>query len=79
MFPMMIVAATISIQAMMQILFTLVIVALIFYVFWWFLGKANLVEPYATVARVLLALFALIIIVSILLGLIGEPIIQFSR
>ncbi len=52
---------------------TLVIFGLIFYACWWFLNYIGLPEPFNKVARVLLALVALIFIINLLLGLAGSP------
>ncbi len=57
-----------------SMLIYLVIVGLIFYVCWWFLGYVGVPEPFNKVIRVILGLIALIIVVNLLLSLIGHPI-----
>lgn len=57
----------------LSVLITLVIVGLIFWVLWWFLGYVNPPEPFNKVCRVILGLAALIFVVNILLSLIGHP------
>ena len=52
----------------------LVIVALVFWVIWWFLGYVGVPEPFNKVIRVLLGLAALLVVVNVLLSLIGKPI-----
>jgi ABC-type multidrug transport system permease subunit len=60
-------------SGLLSLLVTLVVVGLIFWVLWWFLGYINPPEPFNKVARVILGLFALIFVVNLLLGLIGKP------
>lgn len=66
--------ASIGLNAMFSFFIYLVIVGLIFWVIWWFLGYVGVPEPFNKVIRVILGLFALIIVVNLLLGLVGSPI-----
>jgi hypothetical protein len=56
---------------LLSLLITLVIAGLIFYLIWWFIGYIGLPEPFNKVARVLVALVALIFLINLLLGLTG--------
>jgi hypothetical protein len=58
-------------SGLISLLITLVIFGLIFYAIWWFLGYVGLPAPFDKVARVILALVALIVIIDLLLGLQG--------
>ena len=57
----------------LSVFVTLIIVGLVFWVLWWFLGYVNPPEPFNKVARVILGLIALIFVVNVLLSLIGHP------
>ena len=58
-------------------LITLVVVGLICWLVWWFISYVGLPEPFAKVARVLVALVALIFLINFLLGLTGHPLIKW--
>lgn len=58
---------------LLSILITLIVVGLILWVCWWFIGYIGLPEPFNKVARVIIGLVALIFVVNLLLGLIGKP------
>jgi len=76
-FPVM--AATgISVDSLVNALIFLVIVGLILWVAWWFIGYIALPEPFAKVARVILALLAFVILINFLLGFLGHPLVRFS-
>ncbi len=53
---------------LLSLLVTLVIVGLIFWLLWYFLGVVGLPEPFAKVATVILALAAVIYLIGILTG-----------
>lgn len=73
-FPVM--AAGVSVDSMVSTLIYLVIIGLIFWVVWWFVGYVGVPEPFNKVIRVVIGLIALLIVVSFLLGLVGHPIIS---
>lgn len=54
----------------------LVIIGLVFYCVWWFLGYAGIPEPFNKVIRVVIGLVALVIVVNLLLGLTGTPLFR---
>ncbi len=56
---------------LISLLVTLVILGLIFYAIWWFLGYIGLPAPFDKVARVIVALVALIVVIDILLSING--------
>ena len=58
-------------SGLIGLLITLVILGLIFYAIWWFIGYIALPAPFDKVARVLVALVALIVIIDILLSIQG--------
>lgn len=67
--------AAISGSTLVNALVGLVIFGLIFYLLWWLIGYAGLPAPFDKVARVILALVAVIFLINFLLGLAGHPII----
>ncbi len=67
----------ISGSAMLSLLVMLVIVGLICWLVWWFIGYIGLPEPFNKVARVLVALFALVFLINLLLGVAGHPIVRW--
>lgn len=69
--------ATISIEGLLTVIVYLVIVGLIFWCIWWFLGYVGVPEPFNKVIRVVMGLVALLIVINLLLGLVGSPIVSF--
>jgi hypothetical protein len=67
-------ATSLSTSGLMSFVIYLVIVGLIFWVIWWFIGFVGVPEPFNKVIRVVVGLFALIFVVNLLLGLVGTPI-----
>lgn len=66
-------AVSLSLEGMLSIIIWLVIVGLIFWCIWWFVGYVGVPEPFNKVIRVIMGLVALIIVVNLLLGLVGSP------
>ena len=56
---------------LLSLLVTLVIVGLIFWLLWWFLGTIGLPEPFAKIANVLIAVVAVVFLIDLVLGLGG--------
>ena len=70
-------AINLSLGGMLEFVIYLVVVGLIFYCIWWFIGYVGVPEPFNKVIRVVLGLVALIIVINILLGMIGSPLFRF--
>jgi hypothetical protein len=64
-------------STLLHLLLILVIVGLIFWLVWWFLGYIGLPEPFNKVARVLVGLVALIFLINFLLGFTGHPLVRW--
>lgn len=64
-----------TLSFLLSLLVTLVIAGLVFWLIWWFVGYVGLPEPFNKVARVLIGLFALIFLLSILIGGPAHPIL----
>lgn len=56
---------------MVDLLITVVIAGLICYLLWWFISFIGLPAPFDKVARVVVALFALIFLLNLLSGIGG--------
>lgn len=63
----------ISLQAAAMVIVYLIVAGLIFYLLWWLVGYCGLPEPFNKVARVVLAVLAVMVIIGILLSLTGGP------
>lgn len=68
----------ISISSIVSVLFTIIIVGLVFWLLWWLVDYLALPAPFNKVARVILAVAAVFILISLLLSLVGYPIIRMS-
>jgi hypothetical protein len=64
-------------SSLLSVLITLVIVGLIFWLLWWFIGYVGLPEPFNKVAKVIIGLIALIFLINLLLGFSGHPLIRW--
>lgn len=60
-----------SVEGLIMLLIWLVVMGLIFWLLWWFLGYVGLPEPFNKVARVLIGLIAFVILIYLLLGILG--------
>lgn len=69
--------ALLSADGAIQAVLYLVVVAVIFWVIWWFIAYVGVPEPFNKVLRVVVALAAVIIVINVLLGLVGHPIFRF--
>ena len=58
---------------LIHLLIVLVIGGLIFWLLWWFIGFIGLPAPFNKVAQVVIALFAVLFLIHILLSLTGHP------
>jgi len=58
-------------------LINLLVLGLIFWLIWWFIGYVCIPEPFNKVLRVVIGLFALIMLINLLLGLVGTPFLTF--
>lgn len=63
--------AAVSIEGLISLLVWLIVVGLIFWLLWWFIGYIGLPEPFNKVARVLIGLVAFLLLIYLLLGILG--------
>lgn len=70
-------AAVISGSVLVTAFIWIIIAALICWALWWFIGYVGLPEPFNKILRVLVALFALLVVINVLLALAGHPFISW--
>ncbi len=66
-------ATSLSLGGLLEFVVYLVIVGLIFWCIWWFIGYVGIPEPFGKVVRVVVGLVALVLVINLLLGLAGSP------
>lgn len=62
---------------LISLLVVIVILGLVFYLLYWLVGQIPLPEPFAVVAKVILALAVVVILLGILTGSIGMPVLRW--
>lgn len=67
-------ATGMNLDSLLSLLIYLVIIGLVFYAVWWFLGYVGIPEPFNKIIRAIVGLIALLIVVNLLLSLVGKPI-----
>jgi VIT1/CCC1 family predicted Fe2+/Mn2+ transporter len=63
--------AVVSGQSLLGLLVTLVVAGLVVWLLWWFIGYIGLPEPFNKVARVIIALVAVIFLINLVMQLTG--------
>lgn len=69
--PLALAAGGVSIDGLIHLVIWLVVIGLIFWLLFYFIGYVGLPEPFAKVARVLIMLLAVVILLYLLLGMLG--------
>ena len=67
----------ISSGELMSVLIYLIVWGLIFGVLWWGLAQIALPEPFGKVARVVLVVLTVLVLLNLLLGFAGTPLIRW--
>lgn len=70
--------AAMDISGLLSLIVYIVVVGLIFWCVWWFLGYVGVPEPFNKVIRVIVGLVALIVVINLLLGLVGTPMFRIG-
>ncbi len=70
-------ATTVSASSLVSMLVWFIVVALIFWLLFWLISYVGLPEPFAKVAKVILAVVAVLLLVNFLLGFLGSPLVNF--
>lgn len=67
----------ISISAAVNVLVYLIVAGVIFGLLWWLIGYCGLPEPFDKVARVILAVLAVLVVIGVLMSLVGgQPVFR---
>lgn len=67
----------ISIESVVTTLLYLIVVGLVFWLLWWLVEYVGLPQPFDKVARVVLAVAAVFVLIGMLLGLAGHPVVRW--
>lgn len=73
----MLLLAQISGSAVVSALIWIIVLGIVFWLLFWLIGYVGLPEPFNKVARVILAVAAVIVLINCLLMLAGHPIIRW--
>lgn len=66
-------------QELVSILIYLAIWGCILYVLWWALGKLALGEPWTKIGTVALVILTVVVLLNLLLGFVGTPLVSWRR
>jgi len=64
-------------NGLIGILIWIIVIGCIFGLLWWLVGYIGLPEPFNKVARVIIAVVAVLLLINILLGIAGAPLVRF--
>lgn len=67
----------IAASGLIGVLIWLIVIGLIIGLLWWLIGYIGLPAPFDKAARVVVAIVAVLLIINVLLGLTGEPLVRF--
>lgn len=65
-----------DLSVLVHLLVWIIIVGCIFGLLWWLIGFVGLPEPFNKIARVAVAVIAVLLLINVLLGLVGTPLIR---
>jgi uncharacterized membrane protein len=66
-----------SLSVLVQAVVFLIVAGLIFYLLHWLIGYVGVPEPFNKVARIVLAIAAVLVVIGTLLSLVGYPLVRF--
>jgi uncharacterized membrane protein YhdT len=69
----------ISGETLIAVIIYLVVWGLVLYVLWWGIGRIGLPEPFGKIATVVLVLLTVVVLLNLLFGFVGQPLIQWKR
>lgn len=69
--------AQISGDALVHWLVYLVVLGIVFWLLWWLVAYVGLPEPFNKVARVVLAVAAVLVLINVLLAMAGHPLMRW--
>lgn len=70
--------STIALSGLVNFVIYLIVAGLIFWLLWWLINYIGLPEPFAKIARVIIAVVAVLFVINLLLSLVGQPIFRLS-
>lgn len=70
----------ISLEAAVMFFVYLIVAGLIFWLLWWLVDYVGIPEPFHKVAKVILAVLAVLVLIGLLLGIVtGKPLFRAER
>jgi hypothetical protein len=66
-----------NITALVHAVVLLLVVGLVFWLLWWLISYIAPPEPFAKIARCVLAIFGVLILIGVLLSLVGHPVVAW--
>jgi hypothetical protein len=69
--------AAISGSTLVNTIIWIIVIGCIFGLLWWLINYVGLPEPFAKVARIILAILAVLVLIDALLRITGNPIITW--
>jgi len=70
-------AVNLGIENLVQIIVYLLVVGGIFWLLLWLIGYFGLPEPFAKIAKGIIMIVGVLILINLLLGFVGSPIVNF--
>ncbi len=62
-----------SIEALISIVIYIIIIGAVCWLLWWLIGFIGVPEPFAKIARGIIAVVAVLFLISLLLSIAGHP------
>lgn len=69
--------AAISLSSLVHVVVYIVVAGLVFWLLFWLIGYCGIPEPFNKVARVILAVVAVLFLIGLLLDLAGHPVVTW--
>ena len=60
-----------ELTGLLHLVIWLLVIGLVFYLLWWVVGQAALPEPFNKVIRIILCIIAVLLLISVLMGVVG--------
>ena len=70
-------AETFSIESLVRVVVTLCVLGGICWLLYWLVGFIGIPDPFAKVARAIIAVFAVLCLISMLLDFAGHPVVRW--
>ena len=68
-----------DVSALVSLVVWIIVIGAIFGLLWWLVGFAGIPEPFNKFARVAIAVVAVLLLINLLLGLVGQPLFTLRR